>query len=309
MPLKIFVRIFPCLIIVTAMTLMASCSDNPDPGAVTTTFPLVSPARFAEKDATTLLVSDYAGQAIHLVDKQSLEPIQSISFKGQPTGVLSSGGQYYVANKSTRSIDVLDAQGNLLYHLGSQTGLFLQINDIDIDELNGLIYAVDTKAGLIKVFDLNNPDTAPTEIGATVLINPTALFFDQMTRRLYVSDFGDAPNGILPRIHILDADGMLIGAIVASPGGMMGTQSFSTPQGLFVDADGLLYMVDALSSEIQIYDLSTNRMVKTFGQSGSSEGALFYPLDLFVEAGSKDVYVADNRNGRIVLFPAGGVLP
>lgn len=309
MPHKIVVRIFQCLIMVAALTFLSACSDNPDHGAVTTTFPLVSPARFAEKDATTLLVSDYAGQAIHLVDKQSLEPIQSITLKGQPTGVISSGGQYYVANKSTRSIDVLDAHGKLLYHLGSQTGLFLQINDIDIDELNGLIYAVDTKAGLIKVFDLNNPDAAPNEIGTTVLVNPTALFFDRMTHRLYVSDFGDTPNGTLPRIHILDPDGTLLGAIVASPGGMMGTQSFSTPQGLFVDADGFLYMVDALSSEIQIYDLSNNRLVKTFGQSGSSDGELFYPLDLFVESGSKDVYVADNRNGRIVLFPAGGVLP
>ena len=49
--------------------------------------------------------------------------------------------------------------------------------------------------------------------------------------------------------------------------------------------------------------------VKNIGERGTDIGQLFYPLDVFVDDVSKDVFVTDNRNGRVTVFRSEGAMP
>ena len=90
-----------------------------------------------------------------------------------------------------------------------------------------------------------------------------------------------------------------------------GAGQFSTPQGLSVDSGNNVFLVDALTGKVLMFNLDTSRDVplKTLGSVGSELGELFYPLDVVVDETTKDVFVADYRNGRITVFTGGGALP
>ena len=93
--------------------------------------------------------------------------------------------------------------------------------------------------------------------------------------------------------------------------GMGGSTSysaiFSTPQGLWVTSSNQLFVADALSGQIKIFNLINKEAGVPLGSLGINEGELHYPLDVLVDEATNDVYVADNQNGRITVFVGGGV--
>ena len=122
--------------------------------------------------------------------------------------------------------------------------------------------------------------------------------------------FGDPGAGILPRIKIFDEHGVELDEIVAfETGGMLSRQqTFSSPQGLSV-FNGHLFFTDSSSGEVQVYNLTTKAYVKTIGVRGQGDGELFYPLDVYIDPTNSDVFVTDNRNGRVSVFRGEGEVP
>lgn len=293
-----------CLLFLSVFLL--SCSENsPAPAPI-----FSSPARLAAVDSATLLVSDYTENRFCTVDKTSLDIVQCFSAKGQPTGVAYAdynGGRFFVGNKSVRSVDIFDAQGTFLGHVGGGTGLFQQVNDLTIDAVNERLYILDSKAAVVNVYDFNGAHLG-LDFGAGVLVQPTAIAIDPVSGYFYVSDFGSADDIEDSSIAIFNGSGVLVGSIPGKGSGMLSSLIFSAPQGLYVDTSGYIYMVDSGFGKVFIFDPALT-LVKTVGERGTDLEQLFYPLDLFVDDVSKDIFVTDNRNGRVTVFWGGGVVP
>jgi len=301
--------------VLISLALVVGCDNsNPVPTKSSPPSALSSPARLSAAGNSAIIVSDYSTGRVCFVDQLSLEPTQCFSIAGQPTGVLSYSGKVFIGNRSTRSVEVYNSSGSFLFYLEDQTGIFSDVNDLSIDKTSGTVYVLDAKALAIRAFNSVDGNEINTVVSAN-LARPTALTVDQQTGNLYVSDFGDPGGGILPRVRIFDSSGILIDEIVAvvSGGSLSSSQSFSTPQGLCIgfnsSGNKFLFIADAGASEIQVYDLLTKSSVKTIGVRGAADGELFYPLDVYVEPVTRDVYVADNRNGRVVVYPGEGEVP
>jgi len=311
--------LLPLFIIVSCSDRSSTPPTQPLPAALS----LASPARMTWVDANTLAVTDYNANRFCLVNAGSLETLTCFAAKGQPTGIAYvdyDGGRFYVGNKSVRSVDMFDRQGNFLGHVGGKTGLFGKVNDLAFDPFGQQLCVLDAATRTVHLYALNGLDPG-ISFGASVLDKPTALAVVPDTGEILVSDFGN-PDSFFdscPQIRVFDTNGNLASgkAIIGNlgGGGMLGscdgTGQFSAPQGLFVDNDHNVFVVDALSSKVLLFNLETSRDVpiKSLGAKGTGEGELFYPLDVAVDVISKNVYVTDNRNARITVFAAGGTLP
>jgi len=288
------------------LTLVAGC-DNSTSVPTHSTPPLIlsvsSPYRMVEFDADSLLVSDARTNAVHFIDKSSLMPTKSLRVSGRPSGIAHFSNLLYVGNLTTGSVDVVDTDGTFQFHLGGSQGLFQQVNDISIDQSAGLVYVLDSQAALIRTYNANDGSDTGLVIGSGVLARPTALEVDQIDGRILVSDYGASPTPI-PQIRVFNSDGS---GATADP--ILGsTVGFSMPQGLFVDSDQNLFLAEARTSEVRITDSGYN-YVQSVGSRGVGEGELYYPLDVFVDDSTKDVFVTDNQNRRITVYLGGGTVP
>jgi hypothetical protein len=61
-------------------------------------------------------------------------------------------------------------------------------------------------------------------------------------------------------------------------------------------------MVECYAAEIMVFDLLSGAIVKTFGEYGSEPGQLRLPLDIVFDAGTKELFITNNRCSRIEVF-------
>jgi len=314
-----------CVLLVIAL-LLFNCSDGSGGGTVETTKPpepgeplsLISPARMASLPTGDLVVSDYIEQKFCLVDQSNLDVTTCYPAKGRPTGVVYAdygGGSFYVGNESVGSVDIFDINGTFLGHLGGQPNIFGQVNDLAIDEDNQRIFVLDSKDKNVRIFNFNGSEIG-VAFDSSDLKQPIAITFDNSTGYVLVSDFGDlgdpstTSDDIPPQIRIFDAnlDPIVqidaIKAVIRS-GSLGSSISTSVLQGLSV-FNGYVFVADSLSGEIQIYNLATKVAETPIGGLGTETGKLFYPLDVYVDPTSKDIFVADNRNSRVSVFRGAG---
>jgi DNA-binding beta-propeller fold protein YncE len=223
----------------------------------------------------------------------------------RPTGVVFAFGQLFVGT-GTGSVEVLDPYGQRLYFLGGKQGAFGRVADLAVDEGAGLLYILDSLNKSIIVYQANG-SPAGYEIGNGILQQPAGLTIDPSTGDLIVSDFG-SPGGSAS-VRVFDSAGNQLTTIGGTTGGgMFGGTRFSTPQGLYADGMGNLYLIDARSGEVQAYEIATGTQLYTLGSLGSGFEELFYPLDVYVDPLNRDVYVTDQGNDRIMVFQEGGVI-
>ena len=80
----------------------------------------------------------------------------------------------------------------------------------------------------------------------------------------------------------------------------MGAANFSLPEGVAIDKDNRVIVVDALRHEIKLFDLE-GEMLDRFGGIGAKAGNVSFPSDVAVDATGR-VYVAERGNSRIQVF-------
>lgn len=117
---------------------------------------------------------------------------------------------------------------------------------------------------------------------------------------IYVSDHGDSMEYIKPAVRIYDEQGVYLRRV---RGG------FSRPHGLHVENADYFFLVDSFVSQVMLVDQATGANMLTLGEWGADSGQMNLPLDLVIDRGTRDVFVTDNRNGRIHVFRQGGQLP
>lgn len=83
-----------------------------------------------------------------------------------------------------------------------------------------------------------------------------------------------------------------------------GDGQFAYPQGVAVDASGVVYVADPQNNRIQKFT-SAGVFVTKWGSSGSNDGQFNYPTGIALD-GSGNVYVAEVGNHRIQKFTCSG---
>ncbi len=282
--------------------LMAGKNNSKKPGV----HQFHSPMRLAFSPEGNLFVSDYQLGMILTVNSKTLEPRQWFQVQGRPLGVAYYKGMIYVGNVSRKRVEVYSRGGKLQKTLDSAAGELTQPTDIAVDETTGDIFVVDGGSKSVKRFNAKGkfvcsiPGADPE-----ALINPTGIALDTQTKEVIVSDFGDG-GYVYPRLQVFDYQGNVL-YTVSGKQGMFGLR-FSRPQGLAVDENGHIFMVESYSGEIMVFDRYTGELLKTMAGYGTEPGQLRLPLDIVLDPESKDLYVTNSRCLRIEYFEKGGIL-
>jgi DNA-binding beta-propeller fold protein YncE len=240
------------------------------------------------------------------VAPDTLDIIGEFDINGRPLGVAWANDFVYVSNSTTGMVEVYNTAGVEQFVLGAVA------TPLDMAVGSGNVYVVDGSDRLVKIFTQDGTfvGTIPENgYDRDILANPTAITVDAVNRQIYVSDYGDLGNAgspISPRVQVFDYDGLFSSTINAGTGN---TYRFTMPQGLTINGNNQLFVVDSFSGRILIYDAATGallRKMKRTGRVGKSRMRL--PLDLVIAPSTRDVFVTNNRMASIKVFAgAGGV--
>lgn len=272
---------------------------------------LVSPTRIAQIGSSGVVVADSKLQGLVVIPSDPNKKAAFISVPGRPVSVAFGWGKFFVGNEITQSVDVLNKKGRLRGILGGANFHIARPSDIAIDRGAGLVFVSDPTTAKIWVFSRGGPllRTLPAA-GEQPLYRPTGLALDPATREVFVSDFGD-PVDPTATVSIYDYEGLFKASIDGSAGcgsfGCSGDFNFSRPQGLAVDSNGLLYIVDSVLGQVLVYDRETLEGIEAIGQIGSGPGQLLLPLDVIVDPSTGDLRVTNNRNHRLEAFDSQGL--
>jgi len=271
----------------------------------------VSPTRIAHGPSGELLVSDSKLQSIVSWRPGGKKKPKTIPVPGRPVSVAFGWNKYFVGNESTQTVDVINKKGRLLYTLGDNF-LIQRPSDIALDIDQQLVFVSDPINGRVLVFHRDGAllNTLPAA-GQPPLYMPTGIAVDPVRGELLVSDFGSSGRAT---INIYDYSGALLAFIDGNAGCgwfscTTGPGNFSRPQGLTVNEQGLIYVVDSFRGQVLVFDRDTLQGLEVIGVQGTRAGELLLPLDILIEPKSKDLYVTSNRTKRVEVFSGKGLLP
>ena len=259
-----------------------------------------SPIRIASGPGGNLLVSDYKAKSVFVVDKNKNRIIKGIVIRGNPLGVAYYKGKIYVGNKTHEKIEVYTESGKKRF---SFPRIVKKPNDIVIDRVSERLYVTDSIRKNVTVFNL---DGEYQFVIRTNLVAPAGIAIDENKGILYVSDYGDRSNWKYPSIQAYDLDGTPVGSISGKLG-MMGNR-FSRPQGLAIDDNSNVFLVDCYSAEVLVFSGLSGILLKTIGGFGTGPGKMLLPYDVVLDGRTKDLFVTNNRAKRIEIFRNGGQL-
>lgn len=160
-------------------------------------------------------------------------------------------------------------------------------------DADGRLYVVDTYLKAVHVFDpkANKHYLFPEKNNA--FISPIDIAVDRVGGYLYVTD------SKLGVVKIFKAAGRrFVGEI--------GRGVLVRPTGIAIHAQkGELLVVDTLAANIVRYGLHDHNFRGLFGGTGSGQGRLHYPTNIFVAA-DNTILVTDSLNFRVQLFSGEG---
>ena len=245
-------------------------------------------------------VTDTGLQAVHIYNfaDKSYQQIFWIE-RGRsrlmsPVGVaLDENGLIYVSDSELNRIFVYEPKKRKLVRTIGEAGQFHRLTGIAYDPKLRRLYAVDTAANNVSVFDLSGKRlTTFGQRGSQdgELNFPTHITIDSEDT-LYITDSMNF------RVQLFDADGKFLGKL-GRLGNTLG--SFSKPKGVAVDSSGHIYVVDGIYDTIQIFDRK-GELLLNFGQAGEKEGDFWLPAGIAVDNENR-IYVADTYNKRVEVF-------
>lgn len=259
-----------------------------------------SPVRISEGPGGNLLVSDYALKSVFLVSKQSGRIIRGFPVNGNPLAVAYYKDNIYIGNSSAGRVQVFSISGHVKYTFQRQVK---KPNDIAIHGASKRLYVTDSQRGNVKVFTLDGEFLFKIEDD---LKAPTGIVIDDLRGIVYVSSDGKVSTGIRPSIQAYNLDGSPAGAI-SSKKGMFGSR-FSRPQGLAVNSNGYIFLVDSYSAEVLVFSGLSGNLVKTISGFGTEAGKMQVPYDIVLDQKTNDLFVTNNRLFKIEIFRNGGTL-
>jgi len=270
---------------------------------------LRSPARVSMASDGTVLVTDPSNDRIARYDGAD-NFLGTWDVPEGPLGVAAhADGRYFVSLRDVGKVGIYDAGFSFLGYLGEGDPLvnFVQPTDIEIAADTGNIYVVDGEGDKLYGFA---PDGSVALIvgirggGSGEFRYPSAVTVDEGNSRLLVADHDNF------RVQALTTGGVFelhFGYRLKFPddGGSEGW--LPRTQGLAVDADGNVYVADALMGTVRVFNEMGVELAKALVY-GEAPGDLRTPCDLALSADGSRLYVVNTNNSAVEIYetPAGG---
>lgn len=216
----------------------------------------------------------------------------------KPYGVaIDSKGRIFVADWGQHAVVVFDLEHKIMGFRGNKAPANLLVPiGVAVDEEDRL-FVSDSKAHQITCF---GPDGSVEGVfGAADLKRPAGLAIDNPLHRLYVADVAGK------RIAVFDLTNFkLLRYFAEIKEGEDRTGALTNPNSIAVDADGLLYVTDAIVPRVVVYDTEGN-FVRTWGKRGDGPCMFGRPKGIAIDTDGH-VYVADAQTNRLQVFSPEG---
>lgn len=158
----------------------------------------------------------------------------------------------------------------------------------------GRVWVADSSARMVYRFDLAGERVDYIrQVGAKELQAPSGVVFDPRRERLYIADAARRT------VYVLGRRNELLGERVPPDG-------FGRPGGLALDADGRLYVADALRGEIFLFD-ADGALLRTIGSRATADGRFQRPIQLALGP-QGELLVVDALRFLVEIQSAGGEL-
>lgn len=264
---------------------------------------LRSPARIAVASDGTVLVTDPFNDHIARFDAAGT-PLGTWPVTDGPIGIAAHpDGRYFVTLRDQANVAIYDNSFNQIGFLGEGNPLvtFVKPTDIDVATDTGRIYVVDAGGDKVYGFEANGDLAIMMGMrgGASGEFRyPSALTVDEARGRLIVADHDNF------RVQIFSTNGMFERRfgyrIKYVPGG--GEEGWTVRTlGLATDADGRIYVADAIMSTVRIFD-STGWELGKVVEYGYGPGAIRNPCDLALSNDGTRLYVVSTNTASIEVY-------
>jgi DNA-binding beta-propeller fold protein YncE len=209
-----------------------------------------------------------------------------------PIGLAEDGlARVYITDPAAGAVFRYDPADDTLKPFIS--GLLKRPTGIAFNEVNGLIYIVDTIGQRVVAFDTEGVERirfGSTGEGAGQFNYPTDVAVDDLGH-VYVTD------ALNYKIRMFTPEGVQVsqfGSAGDAPGDL------NRPKGVAVDSARHIYVCDALLDAVQIFD-DAGRLLLSIGRQGTGIGEFWMPSGICIDR-QNYIYVSDTYNRRIQVF-------
>ncbi len=269
---------------------------------------LTYPTRLALGADSSLYVSDARQGSVFVLDPRQ-RITREISGIPRPLGVVvGPDGTIFVGSGVEQAVRVYDPAGGLLRKIGA--GLLLMPNHLALDGA-GRLYVADSAANRIQVFEATGAllktvegtlsDGTEMRFPVAVAVREAGGAHGGAATELLVADQGGG------RVLVLDEQGLLLRQLGERASAFHAAQvgQLARLQSIALGPGGLLHVLDSQLGRVQVFDVETGEVVRSYGELGTAVGRLLLPLDIVI-SGTGDAVVANAGNGRLerLLSPA-----
>jgi len=259
---------------------------------------LGTPTRLAADAAGNVWISDPRRGSVlgRAPDGRVLARLEGL---GSPVSIAVDGaGRVLVGDESAGSVTLLSAAGVPLLTLGQGPGEFGLPADIAVDQTTGEIFVSDAAADQVKVYAADGSflrSIGEPGAGDGQFAFPTGIFVDGAGDELLVVDHLNF------RVQSFDRAGAFQFCL-----GFRRDSTFSprrdlnTPQGLWVDTQGRIYVADSVDGTIKVIDRQ-GAVLGRIGQLDPGPGQLSNPMDVVMDPFGR-LYVASASGARVDVF-------
>jgi tetratricopeptide (TPR) repeat protein/DNA-binding beta-propeller fold protein YncE len=243
-------------------------------------------------DAEDSLVKIYASDGSYL---------RAILWDGALLGLAVAQDGLYVAKDNEYTIQKYDFNAKLMYRFGSRgegREQFLSLSGLAVAKERQVILA-DGAKGVVNFF--------VTEAGIPIEAVP------KLTSRVFVQSTGETIPVVVNKfawngndaIYAVDTDQ---NAIVVIRNGKLDKPiklGEVIPIAIAIDSSGSVWILDKKKYRVIKLDISSGKIISSFGSEGSGDGQFDAPTDLQISASGK-IYVADKGRDSVQIFDSEG---
>ena len=211
-------------------------------------------------------------------------------------------GRFFVSLRETSQVAIYDSTFTRIGFLGAGTVNFVRPTDLDVATNTGNIYVVDADAD--RVYGFNAAGALVLTLGTRGGGNgqfryPSAVTVDEPRGRLIVADHDNF------RVQVFTTAGAYVlkfGNRNKYPQGLPAEGWTPRTQGLAVDAQGRIYVADAMMSHVRLFSSTGTELAKVLAY-GTNPGELNTPCDLALSVDGTRAYVVNTNAAAVEVYP------
>lgn len=249
-----------------------------------------------QADGTVLVADTPVPKSVRILafSGTAAPSVVTTSYGMQPGQMLSAyalatdaNGNIYVADPVGARVQVLSSAGKRIREIPSRhpEALFIKGDTLYVGE-EGSVARFTLAGNLLGRFGKKGREKGQFD-------RITGLCVDA-TGTIYVAD------GPLNRVQAVDQTGTVIWVTGTAPKSMNETNlTFDFAADVALAADGRLYVLEGLGSQVAVLDPKTGRVLRRLGTRGADDGQLYQPKKMAVNADGTVLAIADTYNDRV----------